>query len=134
MPEIQPYLFFDGNCAEAMRHYERVLGGKLELMTHADAPAGQSPPGNEDRVLHARLVSGNGVLMASDDMAGAPYHGMKHFFVSLGYTSAEEGRTIFDALAEGGEVILPYARTFWAAGFGMLKDKFGTPWMVSGQE
>lgn len=132
MPELNAYLFFDGNCAEAMRFYERTLGGKLTLMTHAEAPAGaQAPPGNTDRIMHARLVlEGGGALLASDEMEGHPYAGMKEFKLSLTYPTAAEAQRVFDALAEGGQVNLPFQKTFWAEGFGMLVDRFGTPWMV----
>ena len=133
MSELSPYLFFDGNCAEAMRFYERTLGGKLEaMMTHADAPGGtQAPPGNADRIMHARLVlDGGGAILASDEMAGASYAGMKEFKLSLTYKTAAEAQRVFDALAEGGQVDLPFQKTFWSEGFGMLVDRFGTPWMV----
>jgi len=133
MPEISAYLFFDGNCAEAMRFYERTLGGKLTLMTHAEAPpAAQAPPGNADRIMHARLVlDGGGALMASDEMAGHAYAGMKEFKLSLTYPTVAEAQPVFDALAEGGQVNLPLQKTFWSEGFGMLVDRFGTPWMVN---
>ena len=131
MPEISAYLFFDGNCAEAMRFYERTLGGKLTLMTHAEAPGGaQAPPGNTDRIMHARLALDGGALMASDEMEGHSYAGMKEFKLSLTYPTAAEAQRVFDALAEGGQVDLPFQKTFWAEGFGMLVDRFGTPWMV----
>ena len=133
MSELSPYLFFDGNCAEAMRFYERTLGGKLEsMMTHAEAPGGtQEPPGNSDRIMHARLVlDDGGAIMASDEMAGHPYAGMKEFKLSLTYKTAAEAQRVFDALAEGGQVNLPFQKTFWSEGFGMLVDRFGTPWMV----
>lgn len=137
MAEINPYLFFDGNCAEAMHYYEKALGGKLEmLMTGKDAPAGDQapPPGNEDRIMHARLVlPGNAVLLASDDMKNAKYDGMKHFRVSLTYADSAEAKRAFDALAEGGTVDLPFSETFWSPGFGMLVDRFGTPWMINTQ-
>jgi PhnB protein len=133
MPELNAYLFFDGNCAEAMRFYERALGGKLTLMTHAEAPSGaQAPPGNADRIMHARLViDGGGALMASDEMAGHPYAGMKEFSLSLTYPAAADAQPVFDALAEGGRVNLPFQKTFWSEGFGMLVDRFGTPWMIN---
>ena len=77
MNQLNAYLFFDGTCADAMRFYERTLGGKLSLMTHADSPmAGEKPPGSADRILHARLDFDDGMLMASDWMAGQPYGGM----------------------------------------------------------
>ena len=134
MSQLDTYVFFDGNCAEAMRFYERTLGGKLEvLMTHGESPmAAQTPPGSADRILHARLVVDGRVLMASDGMVGQPYEGMKSFSVSLIYPTAAEARRIFDALAKGGQVQMAFEKTFWAEGFGMLVDRFGTPWMVNG--
>lgn len=134
MPQINAYLFFDGTCAEAMRFYERTLGGKMEMMmTHAQAPdAPPSPPGAGERIMHARLsIDGGGTLMASDSMVGQPYGGMKGFSLSLGYGTVAEGKRIFDALAAGGQVTMPFAKTFWAEGFGMLVDRYGTPWMVN---
>ena len=133
MHQLNTYLFFDGTCADAMRFYERTLGGKLTLMTHAESPmAAQTPPGSADRIMHARLDFDGGMLMASDSMAGQPYEGMKGFSLSLIYPTAAEGRRMFDALAQGGHVIMPMQKTFWAEGFGMLVDRFGTPWMVNG--
>jgi PhnB protein len=133
MHQLNAYLFFDGTCADAMRFYERTLGGKLDLMTHAESPmADQTPPGSADRILHARLGLDGGTLMASDSMVGQPYEGMKGFSLSLIYPTAAEGRRMFDALAQGGKVTMPLDKTFWAEAFGMLVDRFGTPWMVSG--
>ena len=135
MTQVNAYLNFDGNCAEAMRFYERTLGGKLEvMMTHGESPmAAQTPPGSADRIMHARLAAGGQILlMASDSMVGQPYSGMKGFCLSLVYPTAAEGRKMFDALADGGRVTMPYEKTFWAEGFGMLVDRFGTPWMVNG--
>ena len=134
MSQLDSYLFFNGTCAEAMRFYERTLGGKLEMMmTHAQSPvAVESPPGSADRILHARLVIDGRALMASDSMAGQPYEGMKGFSLSLIYPTVAEAKKTFDALAEGGKVTMPFAKTFWAEAFGMLVDRFGTPWMVNG--
>ena len=133
MHQLNTYLFFDGNCADAMRFYERTLGGKLSLMTHAESPmAAETPPGSANRILHARLDFDGGMLMASDSMVGQPYEGMKGFSLSLIYPTAAEGGRMFDALAQGGHVIMPMQKTFWSEGFGMLVDRFGTPWMVNG--
>jgi PhnB protein len=133
MSQLDAYLVFDGTCAQAMRFYERVLGGKLDaLITHAESPmADQTPPGSADRIMHARLILDNRILMASDSMAGHPYDGMKGFSLSVTYKTAKEGEVIFNALGEGGRVTMPFQKTFWAEGFGMLVDKFGTPWMVN---
>jgi PhnB protein len=133
MLQLDNYLFFDGNCADAMRFYERTLGGKLQLMTHGDSPmAAQTPPGSANRIMHARLEFDGRLLMASDSMVGQPYEGMKGFSLSLIYPTVAEAQRIFAALADGGQVTMPIAKTFWAEAFGMLVDRFGTPWMVSG--
>jgi PhnB protein len=134
MPQLDSYLFFDGNCAEAMRFYERALGGKLEiLMTHAQSPAAaQTPPGSANRIMHARLVIDGRALMASDAMVGERYEGMKNFSLSLVYGTVAEAKRVFEVLAEGGKIKMPMQKTFWAEAFGMLVDRFGTPWMVNG--
>lgn len=133
MPQIDAYLTFDGTCAEAMRFYERTLGGKLEtLMTHAESPmADQAPPGSGDRILHARLVIDGRALMASDSPPGGPYEGMNGFALSLNYADLAEARRVFDALSAGGRVNMPLQKVFWADAFGMLVDRFGTPWMIN---
>ena len=134
MPVLDSYLFFDGNCAEAMRFYERTLGGKIEMsMTYGQAPdPSQCPPGSQDRIMHASLQIGDRRLMASDTPGGQPAQPMQGFALSLHYPTADEARRIFDALGNGGQTTMPFAKTFWAEGFGMLTDRFGTPWMVGG--
>jgi PhnB protein len=133
MPQCDPYIFFGGNCADAMRFYERTLGGKLWMMTAAEAPEGQKPPGSGNGIIHARLeLEGGGVVMASDDLSGTSFKGMYGFYISLIYPTAEEARRIFDALAAGGQVHMPFGETFYSSGFGMLVDQFGTPWMLNG--
>jgi PhnB protein len=134
MPQLDIYLTFNGNCADAMRFYERTLNGKLEmLMTHAESPiAAQAPPGSADRIMHARLVIDGRVLMASDSMVGQPYEGMKGFSLSLIYPTVADAQRVFDALAKGGQVHMPLQKMFWAEAFGMLVDRFGTPWMING--
>ncbi|MGH9457336.1 MAG: VOC family protein [Thermoanaerobaculia bacterium] len=128
-----PYLFFNGNCAEAMRFYERVLGGKLDpVMTYADSPEGPPPPKvTPDKIMHARLVlPDGGAIMASDDMSGAPYRGMSGFAVTLVYPAAAEVKRVFEALADGGRIDMPLDKTFWSEAFGGVTDRFGTPWMI----
>jgi PhnB protein len=134
MLEPNVYLFFDGTCAEAMRFYEKTLGGKLNMMTAAQAPEGQAPKEgfSPDLIIHAALNFGRQILMASDWMSTAPYEGMHGFTVSLVYETVDEARKIFDTLADGGKVSMPFQETFWVEGFGMVTDRFGTPWMVNG--
>ncbi|HKE38398.1 MAG TPA: VOC family protein [Casimicrobiaceae bacterium] len=134
MSKLDAYLIFNGNCADAMRFYERTLGGELQMMTHAESPlAGKgASAANADRIMHARLSFDGGILMASDSMTGQPYGGMKGFSLALTYPTAGEARRVFDALSQGGQVTMPLDKTFWAEVFGMLVDRFGTPWMVNG--
>jgi PhnB protein len=130
--QVNPYLNFDGDCAEAFRFYERVLGGRIEAMTtHGDSPiADQVPPAWHDRIMHARLVVGDAVLMASDS---PPEHYQKPagLYVTLNVQDPAEADRIFNALAENGTVTMPIDKTFWAERFGMLVDRFGTPWMIN---
>ncbi|HEV8432168.1 MAG TPA: VOC family protein [Thermoanaerobaculia bacterium] len=135
MIEVNAYIFFKGNCAEAMRFYEKTLGGKLRLLTGKDMPESNVPPQMADAIMHGRLdLDNGGFFMASDWMSPDPYPGMSGFRVSLSYPTVAEANRIFDALADGGSVQLPFQKTFWSPGFGMLTDRFGTPWMVGSEE
>lgn len=133
--QIENYLHFNGNCAEAMRFYAGALGGKIEMMmTGAESPVCEHLPAElRDQILHASILLGGQRLMASDWMVPSPYPGKHGFSVSLAYRTVDEARRVFDVLAEGGQVTMPFAKTFWAEGFGMLVDRFGTPWMVGGE-
>ncbi|NGY04967.1 VOC family protein [Solimonas terrae] len=132
MSTLSPYLFFDGNCAEAMQFYAQVLGGKLDMMRHDQAPPdAQAPQQPAERIMHARLSTDSLVLMASDWMAGQAFPGASGFSLSLGYQDIARARATFDALAAGGEIRMPFGETFWSQGFGMLADRYGTPWMVN---
>jgi PhnB protein len=136
MPQLDNYLFFDGTCAEAMRFYERVLGGSIEMMMrYSDAPEPErGAPADRDRIMHASLNLEGRRLMASDTPPGQAQPAKAGFSLSLNYPDAAQARRIFDLLAEGGSVTMPMAPTFWAEAFGMLTDRFGTPWMVGGGE
>jgi PhnB protein len=136
MPHPIAYLAFDGNCAEAMRFYERALGGKLEiLMSGADSPmAAQIPKEHAHRILHARLaLPGGGILFAGDAPAHVPYEGIKGVSLTLNYDTVAEALRVFDALAAGGQVTMPMQPAFWAKAWGMLVDRFGAPWIVNGE-
>lgn len=130
--ELTPYLNFNGDCAEAFRFYERVLGGKIVMMqTHGESPMKDQVAAEwRDKVIHARLVVDGRMLMGSD----APPEGYvapQGLFVSVSVASPGDGERIFKALAEGGKVNMPFQKTFWSSGFGMAVDRFGTPWMVN---
>jgi PhnB protein len=136
MPQPIAYLSFDGNCAEAVRFYEKVLGGKLEALTSgADSPmADQIPKEFAHRILHARLVlPGGGLLFAGDAPAHVPYEGVKGVALTLNYDTAAEARAVFDALVAGGQVTMPMQPAFWAKAWGMLIDRFGVAWIVNGE-
>jgi PhnB protein len=129
--QFTPYLNFNGNCEAAFRFYHRVLGGKLEMQTHGESPiAGEVPPTWHSMILHARLVVGDAVLMASDSPPEM-YQPPQGLYVSIGVHDVADAERIFQALAEGGSVTMPMAQTFWAERFGMLVDRFGTPWMIN---
>lgn len=134
LPKMDPYLFFDGVCAEAMQFYQRTLGGKMEAMLrYSESPEpNQCPPGSGERIMHACIDLNGQLLMASDVPQGQPYGGMKNVSVSLLYPSAADAKRIFDALAPEGKIVMPMSPTFWADSFGMLTDRYGTSWMIGG--
>jgi PhnB protein len=130
---IQPYLFFDGKCEEAIEFYKRAVGAKvIMLMRYQDAPpeAQQNmPPGNKDKVMHATLQIGPATLLASDGHCkGSPK--FEGFGVSLSLNTPAEVDKAFQALSEGGQVVMPAGETFFSKRFGMVTDKFGVLWMV----
>jgi PhnB protein len=130
---IQPYLFFDGRCEEAVEFYKARLGAKVEMLMRdkesPEPPPGMVPPGSGDKIMHASLRIGDAVLMASDgNCAGKP--SFTGFMLSLSARDEAEAERLFAALADGGQVQMPLSRTFWSPKFGMLADKFGVGWMV----
>ena len=129
---LNPYLYFDGQCEEAFRFYEKCLGGKITfMMTWESSPLpGQAPPGWAKKILHVGLASGDGVLEGCDAMPGQ-YKKPESFCVMLRPKEAAEADRIFKALMEGGTVQIPIAETFWALRFGKLVDRFGVPWLVN---
>lgn len=130
--QLNPYLLFNGDCAEAFKFYEKTLGGKIEsLLTFAGTPAGEHVPAEwSDKVLHASMKIDGQVIMASDAPPGR-YERPQGMSVSISLNDRERGARIFNALAEGGTVQMPFEKTFWAEGFGMCVDRFGVPWMVN---
>lgn len=136
MPFPTAYLSFNGNCAEAMRFYETALKGRLKaLMSNGESPMAKHMPKDAHHlILHAYLeLPDNGVLMAGDAPPGMSYEGMKGFTLALNYNTVEEATTIFNALAEGGNIVMPLQPAFWAKTWGMVNDRFGTPWIVNGE-
>ena len=129
---LNPYLFYSGNCEAAFKYYEKVLGGKIEMMLRSDEAPESMPatPGWEKKIMHARMTVGDQVLMASDAPPGRR-DDMKGFSVALQIPDPAEAERVFHALADKGTVQLPIQETFWARRFGMLVDQFGTPWMIN---
>lgn len=130
--QVNPYLMFNGNCAEAFKFYEQALGAKIEaIMPFEGSPAADTVPADwANKTLHASMLIGETRVMASDAPPGhyAPPQGIS---VSLSLKDTAKGEEIFNALSENGQVQMPYQPTFWAAGFGMCVDRFGIPWMVN---
>src|SRR5437016_12235345 len=124
MKEIITYLTFDGTCRDAMKFYERCLGGELQMMHFSETPC-DAPKEAKDRIMHARLVNGSAVLMASDTMPGMPFNQGNNFSICVNCQSSDELERFFAAVGENGKVTMPLQDTFWGARFGMLKDQFG---------
>ena len=133
--QIQPYLFFDGRCEEAVEFYKRTLSAEVEmLMRFKDSPEpqppGMIPPGSENKIMHASLRLGDTTVMASDGRCTGQTS-FQGFSLSLAVANEAEAERAFAALSEGGRVEMPLAKTFWSPRFGMVADRFGVGWMVS---
>ena len=129
--QVQPYLFFEGRTEEALQFYEQKLGAKIEaLMRYKDNPDPKyNPPNSANKVMHALFSIGETKVMASDgNCTGKP--SFQGFALTLNAKDAAEAKQRFDALAEGGQVQMPLAETFFAESFGMVADRFGMGWMV----
>ena len=128
-----PYLYFNGNCRQAFTRYQEIFGGELFMMKMSDAPLDDPvPAGQGDLIIHAALKAEGALLMASDDPTGkvGPIAGM---YVNYSAADAADAARVFEALAEGGEITQPLAKTFFSPAFGMCVDRFGTPWMLSAE-
>ena len=130
--QINPYLFFSGQCEAAFKFYAQIFGGKIDAMlTHEGTPAESHVPAEwRSKIMHARMTIGDWVLMASDAPPGRsqPPQG---FSVHISVDEPAEAERIFKALADGGQVRMAMEQTFWAERFGMVTDQFGVPWMIN---
>jgi PhnB protein len=133
-PIVQPYLFFNGRCEEALEFYRKALGAEVEVvMRFKDSPdpppPGMLQAGFEDKVMHASFKIGGNTLMASD---GCSEEAVKYggFSLSIAVATEADADRSFNALAQGGRVDMPLGKTFWSPRFGMLTDRFGIGWMV----
>jgi PhnB protein len=134
--QIEPYLTFNGNCEQALEFYAQCLGGKVQFMQRY----GGSPMDNaelpaewKNKVMHATVDAEGQRFMGSDAMPGQPFAGYSGISMSLNIPKdSARAKRVFEALAAGGQVQMPFGKTFWAeGGFGMLTDRFGVPWMVN---
>ena len=131
---IQPYLFFNGRCEEALEFYRRAIGAELEMMTRfkdspEPPPLGTLAPGFDNKIMHTSFRVGATQVMASDGCAAAPST-FQGFSLSLSVGNETEADRAFAALADGGKVAMPLGKTFWSPRFGMLEDRFGVGWMI----
>lgn len=129
--DFTPYLNFNGTCAEAFKFYEQTFHGRVAAsQTFGESPMKDQVPAEwRDKIVHARLEVGNQVVMGSD----APpsyYHKPQGMSVSITVKSYDEAHRIFNALSHGGNVTMPFAKTFWSPGFGITSDRYGIPWMI----
>ena len=132
---VQPYLFFDGRCEEAIEFYKRAVGANVAMLVRLKdspdpPPPGMVPPGSENKVMHATLTIGESTVMASDgECGGKP--SFQGFSLSLTVANEAEANRAFAALVDGGTVRMPLTKTFFSPRFGMLTDRFGVGWMVN---
>jgi PhnB protein len=131
---VEPYLFFNGNCEEAVEFYKKALGAEvMMLMRYKESPEppppDKLPAGWENKVMHTCLRIGNGNVMASDGCSEGPK--FQGFSLSLSVPDEAAARRAFSALSEGGQVQMPLGKTFWSPTFGMVTDRFGVGWMVT---
>jgi PhnB protein len=132
---IQPYLFFNGSCEQAVEFYRKALGAEVEMMMRfKDSPEpaepGMVPPGFENKIMHTSFRVGQTTVMASDGCS-AEKPSFQGFSLSLAVSNETEADRVFAALSDGGQVRMPLTKTFWSPRFGMVADRFGVGWMVS---
>jgi PhnB protein len=129
---LTPHLSFNGECATAFRAYQRLIGGEIGiLLTYGESPlAAEVPAAMHGKILHASLRLEAGEITGTD-VAPADYRKPQGFSVTLSLADLAKAEMIFHGLADGGEVHMPMQKTFWAAGFGVLVDRFGVPWEIN---
>jgi len=132
--KLEPYIFFNGRCEEAIEFYKKSIGAEvMMLMRFKDSPEppqpGMMPPGSENKIMHTCLRIGDTNVMASDGRCTGETS-FQGFALSLTATNEAEADRVFAALAQGGQVQMPLTKTFWSPRFGMVADRFGVSWMV----
>ena len=131
MPTM-PYIHFQGQCAAALTFYAQVFGGTgLQMMRYGEGPGALEEWKSSDRIMHGQVTIADGTLMASDYPPGVEGDAQRGFSVMQTTATVDEGSRVFTALAAGGSIIQDFQTTFFSPGFGMVKDKFGTHWIIS---
>jgi len=133
--QVQPYLFFDGRCEEALDFYKKTLGAKVEMMMRfkENPDKDKNPncmPSDDNKIMHAAFKVGDTMVMGSDGMAAGGKPEFKGFSLTVSAKDDAEAEKTFAALSDGGKVEMPLTKTFFSSKFGMLNDKFGIGWMV----
>jgi PhnB protein len=132
--QVQPYLFFDGRCEEAINFYRKTLGAEVTMMMRfKESPEppqpGCTPPGSEDKIMHSSFRIGDTTVLASDGRCtGHPK--FEGFSLTLSARNDAEADKLFAALSDGGQVQMPLTKTFFSSRFGMVADRFGVGWMI----
>ena len=135
MTTVNPYLIFNGNCEEAFNFYKSVFGGEFPYLgRYKEMECGEPVPENDaERIMHVSLPIGGGTILMGGDCpeSMAPLPAGKNFHVCISVDNADDAKRLFDNLSEGGNIVMPLDKTFFAAAFGMFDDKFGVRWMVN---
>ncbi|MGD9802162.1 MAG: VOC family protein [Hyphomicrobiaceae bacterium] len=133
--DLTTYLYFDGDCEQAFKFYEKVLGGQIVMMLKYDEAPSDQPVSDslKNRIMHARLVAGSQMLMGSDTQEGG-FKQPQGFSVAVGVSTPEDAERIFAELAEGGTVHHALSETFFSDRFGMLEDRYGVAWLINCQK
>jgi PhnB protein len=128
--KLIPYLHFAGNAQEVIDFYKQALGGEATINRYGDSPM-QVDEDYKDKIVHARYVFDNNMIMISDSFKGQPVSTKGNIQLSVEADNEEQLRSAFEKLSEGGRVTMPLAKQYWGAFFGMLEDKFGVSWMFN---
>ncbi len=128
--KLHAYLSFPGTCREALDFYAGILGGEIgETHLYDDSP--MESPESKGKIMHTNLSFGNGNQLMASDVIGRPVASESNITLSISLNDQPEAERIFSAMADGGSIVMPFQKTFWAKGFGMFTDKFGIGWMVN---
>src|SRR5438093_7427208 len=129
---VEPHLVFRGDCEEAVRFYERLFGGKLALASYGSSPAVSGVPEEwRSKIVHATLALADGNTLLGADVLPEHFERPQGFYVLAALRDGAEVQRVFDALADGGSVRMPLQKTFWSPSFGVVVDRFGTPWEIT---